>query len=648
MKLPQPYHDHSTPGPDGQFLSFLDSHGFPAPAHLFLDGTLHRYGDKPGDDYLWYIAWSDGQPAGQVGNWRTGEVHQWKGQTSEPWGPLQQMAFNKRMVEAAAAREAEKAKKQAYAAESVQWIWDNAMAASEDHPYLKRKEVDPHLSRVTGDGRLVVPLFNAEGDLVSLQYISADGDKRFHLGGQTKAAFCTIGAPGPKAYLCEGFATGATIRETTLAQVFVAYSAHNLPAVAEIIRRQYPQVDLYIVADNDRSGTGLNYATQASALAGGRVIMPPTEGMDVNDYRKAGGDLLSLLEPKGRFDLIWGDRLPEEYEAPDEIIQGLITSKSMAILYGDSNSGKTFFAVAMAAALSEGADFFGKKVDQGKVLYLATESPGSIRSRMQAIKKSYGLGLSNFAMIPNPINLYSDPGVTHELIKTVRDIGGVKLIVADTLARMSAGANENSGEDMGPVMEQFSRLAEETGACVLVIHHSGKDAAKGSRGWSGIRAHIETEIEVKEENGVRTAEITKQRELSTKGEIIHFDLKVVEMGTSKFGEIASTCVAILAQEPEKKAAQTKGRDGLKLLKDAWFGSGFELENGVPKLSKAALQRHFEEALGLSPGTAKQRAAPYDGRYIKPLIDAGTLRHEAGFYYFLDDGLVSEMLVLRGS
>ena len=60
------------------------------------------------------------------------------------------------------------------------------------------------------------------------------------------------------------------------------------------------------------------------------------------------------------------------------------------------------------------------------------------------------------------------------------------LIVGDTLARLSAGANENAGQDMGLVVRRFDRIRTECKAHFCLIHHSGKAAAAGARGWSGI------------------------------------------------------------------------------------------------------------------------------------------------------------------
>jgi hypothetical protein len=49
---------------------------------------------------------------------------------------------------------------------------------------------------------------------------------------------------------------------------------------------------------------------------------------------------------------------------------------------------------------------------------------------------------------------------------------------------------------MGLALSHCKHIYEVTGAIVLLVHHSGKDAAKGARGWSGIRAAADTEIEI--------------------------------------------------------------------------------------------------------------------------------------------------------
>jgi hypothetical protein len=129
--------------------------------------------------------------------------------------------------------------------------------------------------------------------------------------------------------------------------------------------------------------------------------------------------------------------------------------------------------------------------------------------------------------------------------------------VGDTLARLSAGANENAGADMGLVVRRFDRIRTECKAHFLLIHHSGKAAAAGARGWSGVRAAVDTEIEISDSPSGRCLEITKQRDLSTKGERIGFKLDVVTLGHTKWGEPATSCVVVPADAPVKASKAIK-------------------------------------------------------------------------------------------
>jgi phage/plasmid primase-like uncharacterized protein len=625
-----------------QFREAILKAGVSPPDEIILDGQLRRFRTDPKkhDRSGWYVGHADGVCTMIWGDWRMGIEQTVKADTGRKLTVADEMAHVARVAAAKAARDAERKKQNEAAASTVEIIWSEGAAASPEHPYFKRKGIQPHGAKITGDGRLMVPLFDADGALSSLQYIDADGGKLYHPGGSVGGKFCLIGTldvPGVL-YVAEGFATAATIHEVSNRPVIVAYSASNLVPVTGTLRDLYGQAqDIVIVADNDASGVGQKYAEQACAKYGARMVMPSVLG-DANDYAQAGHDLAGLLNPQSdktmldKLKVVFGDGLSTDYEAPNELVEDFMTIGGMAVLYGDSNSGKTFFALSLAAHIATGQPFFKRQIDPGLVVYLASEAPGSIRSRMQAIKKFYGCSLENLAMVPVPLNFYANQGDANdviELVKTIEQIKGqpVRLIIGDTLARMSAGANENSGEDMGPVMARFDAVAQATGAAMLIIHHNGKDQAKGARGWSGIRAHIDTEIEVMEKDGIRSATITKQRELPGKGEIIYFRLEVVEMGITKFGKPATTCVAVpdesaSTEQPHKKP--TKHDENVRTFERAWFNSGAEIREDKPYISRSAL-RELLISDGMSERTAKNKteASRSDG-LIAPMLNAGAI------------------------
>jgi putative DNA primase/helicase len=654
--------------PETQLIDAMRAAGLEPPEEIHFDGKIHRFrsgtkgspghGDKPG----WYLVFGDGIPAGRFGCWRAGMEITWRADVGRKLTEFEEMAHARRINESKVLREAAQERQHQVASETVEKIWLSGVAAHPDHPYLKRKGIQTHGVRTTGDGRLMVPLYDADGTLSTLQYIDEDGGKLYHPGGQTGGKFWMVGSldePGTL-YVAEGFATAATIHETTNRPVVVAYSASNLVPVTGTLRQMYGAIqDIVIVADHDQSGVGQRYAEQASAKFGARMVMPPILG-DANDYAQAGHDLAGLLVQQtgtaviDKLKVVFGDQLGSDYEAPDELVEGLMTIGSSVVVYGDSNSGKTFWALSVATAIATGTDCYGRKTDAGLVIYLASEAPASIRSRMQAIKKYHGCDLENLAMVPVPMNFYNGDQDAHDVIELVRAIEQIKgrpvrLIIGDTLARMSAGANENSGEDMGPVMARFDQVATATGAALMIIHHNGKDAAKGARGWSGIRAHIDTEIEVIEKEGIRMVNVTKQRELPSKGEAIYFKLEVVEMGISKFGGPATTCVAIPDDEanitkPHKKP--TKHDENVRTVERAWWSSGAEERDGLPYLSRSAL-RDLLVKDGMAERTAKNKTeASRPEGIIAQLLNAGTLETFEHGWIFINEVQVSAMMMQK--
>ena len=656
--------------PEVQLMDAMRASGLEPPDHIIMDGKIHRFKsgtkgtpgiDKPG----WYLVFGDGIPAGRFGCWRAGIEVTWRADVGRKLTEFEEMAHARRINESKVLREAAQERQHQVASETVEKIWLSGSAAHPDHPYLKRKGIQTHGVRITGDGRLMVPLYDQNGTLSTLQYIDEDGGKLYHPGGKSGGKFWMIGSldePGTL-YVAEGFATAATIYETTSRPCVVAYSASSLVPVTASLREMYGATqDIVIVADHDKHGVGQRYADQASAKYGARVVMPPIEGMDANDYAQAGHNLSALLVQQtgtavvDKLKVVFGDQLGGDYEAPDELVEGLMTIGSAVVVYGDSNSGKTFWALSVATAIATGADCYGRKTDPGLVVYLASEAPSSIRSRMQAIKKYHGCNLENLMMVPVPMNFYSGDQDAHDVIELVRAVEQIKgqpvrLIIGDTLARMSAGANENSGEDMGPVMARFDQVATATKAALMIIHHNGKDAAKGARGWSGIRAHIDTEIEVAEKDGIRSATVTKQRELPSKGDTIYFKLDVVQMGTTKFGSPATTCVAIQDVEsstnkPHKKP--TKHDENMRTIERAWWASGAEDRDGLPYLSRSAL-RDLLVKDGMSERTAKNKteASRPDG-IIGPMLNAGSLEPTEHGWVFTNEAQASAMLMQRNA
>jgi phage/plasmid primase-like uncharacterized protein len=328
--------------PELQLADAMRSAGIEPPVKLEIDGQLHRFSTKgrKRDDSGWYIAFPDEPVAGRFGCWRDQIDCVFKAEIGRELTSAENMAITRRQSEAKAERERAREKKAEIAASTVDTIWRDAIAASPDHPYLKRKGIEPHGARLTGDGRLIVPLYAEGGGLSSLQYISED-EKRYHPGGTTKSCSWTLGevTPGP-IFVAEGYATAATIHEVSNRPCVVAYSANNLPVIVGQLREAHGQTqEIVIVADNDESRVGRNKADEASAKYGGRIVMPPTDG-DANDYQKAGEDLAGLLFPPSDDWLVPADSFSEQPAPIRWQVKHWLQSQALIMVHGPSGGGK--------------------------------------------------------------------------------------------------------------------------------------------------------------------------------------------------------------------------------------------------------------------------------------------------------------------
>lgn len=178
--------------------------------------------------------------------------------------------------------EAEKVAKQAEAVTTAQAIWEAAKPVPEDHPYLRRKGIQPHGVRVGSDSELIIPVM-IDCTITSLQFIPPDTEpkKKFLYGGEMKGGSYVLGdlSGATIILIAEGFATAASLHEATSYPVVVAFFAGNVLPVAQQFRRAYPSARIVLCADNDhhddgKSNTGLAAATAAAKAIGGIGAMP--------------------------------------------------------------------------------------------------------------------------------------------------------------------------------------------------------------------------------------------------------------------------------------------------------------------------------------------------------------------------------------
>jgi putative DNA primase/helicase len=244
-----------------QFLAALDAAGLPAVNSREIQHTggswkpYQTIGDKGGKKSCGYRLTIDLDSAvGQYRSYKDSDIFTWYPEAAEKETPEQKAERMKRRAADKAAFDKKQAEDYAKAAAEAKVEWNAAQPAIE-HPYLNKKGVQPHGARINTEGLLILKVCDIAGKITSLQRIDKTGkDKRFMYGGKTEGGFYPIADKGDDPsviFICEGFATGASIREATGKPVVVAFNAGNLSAVAQAYRAKRPDADIIIAADSD-------------------------------------------------------------------------------------------------------------------------------------------------------------------------------------------------------------------------------------------------------------------------------------------------------------------------------------------------------------------------------------------------------------
>lgn len=351
------------------------------------------------------------------------------------------------------------------------------------------------------------------------------------------------------------------------------------------------------------------------------------------DVDTASPDEFEVLEmPKGgRFNIRTHNDFASQVRSVRWIVKDFLPAAQLGVLFGESGSGKTFASYDLCAAVCRGIEWNGKRVTKGRVLYVVAEGVAGFVNRIKAYCHQQGISPSDIDMdvisdlTPNLL----EPAQITDLIKDIKQQQPYDLIVMDTFAQVMPGANENSGEDVGKALAECKRIHRHTGAMVLLVHHSGKDASKGARGWSGLRAAADVELEVLRSDELRSISVTKLKD-GQDGTQIGFKLHTVILGEDEDGDDITSCIVEYtntgrATKDKSPTVGPKERQILMVLNEV-FGLGTDQKMALPDLIEAA---------------AAQLAPPVDGkrdnrkRDVSRCIDSLSAKN----YLFVEDGMV---------
>lgn len=222
---------------------------------------------------------------------------------------------------------------------------------------------------------------------------------------------------------------------------------------------------------------------------------------------------------------------------PGYVVKNLLNRSSYAVGFGSPGAGKTFVFLDIGYHVANGRPWMGLNVRGGPVLYLAYEGVGGLKKRAKALQQKYGTDLGPLYIVSATMNLREQAG-RQELGSILAEMPEKPaLVIVDTFARALMGGDENSAQDVGAFNDAIAKLIDHTGACVLLIHHSGKNKAAGARGSSAILGAIDTELEI-EALALRPS---KQRDLELLP-AIPFKLRPTVVGVDSDGEEEKSCV----------------------------------------------------------------------------------------------------------
>lgn len=365
-----------------------------------------------------------------------------------------------------------------------------------------------------------------------------------------------------------------------------------------------------VIADND--GSGHEHAHQvAQALDGTvrtvRVLRSSLDrkGADVSDHLAAGLSLDQLvpLDQAPTEDLgedapeLTGDPVTDRLDAlrsllvdsaglddippPEPVIDRVLFRDSLAWLHGKPGHGKSFVALDWAGSVSTGRTWHGHPVSNpGGVVYLVAEGVTGVRQRVRAWERVAGATMTGVQFLPVAVQLLS-PTDRDAFAALVAELAPA-LVVIDTQARVTVGADENSAQDMGRLVAAADAIRENTGACVLLVHHEARsgDTLRGSTALEGA-AH--TLIRTTKDGPTVRVDCTKQKDAEPFSPLLlrlssHGDGAVLEShsGVGLGGELTPSDLKVLATMRDSfgttGATSTQLRDTSEVPKSSFYRS----------------------------------------------------------------------------
>lgn len=295
---------------------------------------------------------------------------------------------------------------------------------------------------------------------------------------------------------------------------------------------------------------------------------------------------------KSKFGALYLDQLDDPGPEHNWLVHGWLAANEVSVVAGASRSGKSFFALETGLCVAEARPLFGLKVRHGAVVYQAGEGATGVKKRLRAWRQHHGRIWTRetpFVLLQRPIDIYHSSEEVDSLIAEIIAHAKIfedplRLVVIDTLATATPGADENSGKDMSLVLANVARINEKCGCHVQLVHHLNASGGK-LRGHTSVYANVGQVILVERdpETGIRTVTLDKQKD-DEDGKQMKFELMQVTIGVDEDGQKITSCVCVPVGEKEaiRREEELKGYR-LNKAQEVFVRAFFEAERkyGIP-------------------------------------------------------------------
>jgi hypothetical protein len=315
----------------------------------------------------------------------------------------------------------------------------------------------------------------------------------------------------------------------------------------------------------------------------------------------------------------------------DWLVHDILGRGEFSVWFGHPGASKSVIVGDLCCHVAWGKDWFGRRVRQGAVVYVAAERAAVVKRRFGAFKHVNKPSADKLPIliVSGHIDLYQGRGHVEQLLADIEAFqkqraDELALVVIDTLNRTLGGGDENGSSEMGAFVSSVGRIQAATGAHVLAIHHPPKDGELRLRGHSALLGAVDTSVAVKHEKSYRSAVVQKQND-GEEGIGIAYDLKRIVLATHEQGETTAPIVVPLdggaLAEPTKLVsghrkgvlASLRARAADEgITREAWF-EGYKAD--------ASAKEKVE------PDTLRKRFS----RHVPPLIYDGQVVETDGIY-----------------